>query len=288
MHTHIKKIFTLISEKLGVAPISRMIEMDRRLAIADYLQKHLFTNTKYTDSPRLNKYERTIYSQGGDDGIITEIFKRIGTTDSYFLEFGVGDGTQNNTVALLLQNWKGFWIEGNNTYFNKIQKNLRQYIDSKKLQVVESFITAENIEKIFTQNYVPKEFDFLSIDIDGNDYWIWNAITNYSPRVVVLEYNAAYGPEINFIPTYSPDYVWKRTNFYGSSLSALTKLATEKGYSLVACSFLGNNVYFVRNDCLGNKFDTQLHNPIFAYEDHKAFLLQNSKYPVTLENGKSE
>lgn len=278
-----KKIFAVFTEKIGVMSIIRMMEMNRRLAIADYLQRHLYTNSKYTHSSRLNRFERTVYSQGGDDGIIEEIFKRIGTTTKFFVEFGVGDGLQNNTVALLFSGWKGSWIDGSTEYCKKIRKNLDEYITKKSLTITESFITAENIEILFEQNNIPKEFDFLSIDVDGNDFWIWKSITKYKPRVVVLEYNAAYGPSISFIPQYDKDYVWGRTNFYGSSLTSLCNLAKDKGYTPVACSFLGNNVYFVRNDCVKDLFAQELAEPAFIYEDHKVFLLQNTKYPITIQ-----
>jgi hypothetical protein len=279
MRNLIKKIANLISEKLGIAEIKRMVAMDRRMSIANYLNSHLYSNPKYKDSNRLNKYEFSIRSQDGGDGIISEIFRRIGTTNKKFVEFGVGDGLQNNTVYLLMKGWSGVWFEGDSDRENntKIQKNLKMYIKSKQLNVFPAFITAENVENMFTINNVPKELDLLSIDIDGNDYWVWNAIKSFKPRVFVVEYNASYGSDLSVAPLYSSTYIWKRTNFYGSSISAFDALAKKKGYLLVACSFLGNNAFFVREDLVKDKFDLNLtKNDLF--EDHKAFLLQNRKY----------
>jgi hypothetical protein len=277
MKNFIKKITDIFSEKIGIAEIRRMVSMDRRLSIASYLNNFLYMNPKYTNSNRLNKYEFSIRSQDGGDGIIREIFNRIGVVNKQFVEFGVGDGLQNNTAALLLDEWKGVWFEGDPHNYRTVEKNLKNFIDKKQLNLIPAFVTAENIEKLFVENKVGKELDFLSIDIDGNDYWVWKSIKTFKPRVVVLEYNASYGPYISVVPEYNEKYFWKRTHFYGSSISAFNKLAKDKGYTLVACTFLGNNAYFVRNDLLGDKFDKNL-SAIDLYEDHKAFLLQDTKY----------
>lgn len=255
--------------------------MDRRLAISRYLQDYLYNNSKYTESDRLNRFEWSIYSQGGDDGIISEIFKRVGVKNRFFVEFGVGDGLQNNTITLLLSGWKGLWFEGDSGNFKKVLQNTEIFANKGNLNVTKSMINVDNVEELFLAHKVPKEPDFLSIDIDGNDYWIWKAIVSFKPRVIVLEYNAAYGPNLSLVQRYNQDYFWKRTHFYGASLSALYVLAEEKGYSLVACNFLGNNAYFVRNDIVNGRFSKES-TPEHLFEEHKVFLLQNQKYPVSL------
>jgi hypothetical protein len=279
----IKKITTLISEKLGIGEIGRMIAMERKLSISNYLNIHLFFNTKYSNSNRLNKYEYSIRSQDGSDGIINEIFNRIGSKNKKFVEFGVGDGLQNNTSALLLEGWSGLWFEGNKKNFSIIENNLHTYIDNNHLKVYQALINKENVEKLFSINGVEKNLDLLSIDIDGNDYWVWKSINTFKPRVLVIEYNPEYGSNISVIPEYNEDYFWKRTHFYGSSLKALNDLSKKKGYTLVACSFLGNNAFFVRDDLVNDKFDKQLTYKEL-YEEHKLFLLQESKYPKTFVN----
>ena len=258
-----------------------MLAMERRLSIARYLHDYLYSNPKYINSNRLNKYEFSVRSQDGGDGIIREIFNRIEAKNKNFVEFGVGDGLQNNTAYLLLNGWSGLWFEGDPKNFEKIQNNLKDFINKKQLNLVHAMIDRENVEKLFAENNVKKEIDILSIDIDGNDYWVWSSIENFKPRLVVIEYNPEYGSYISAVPKYDKNYFWKRTRFYGSSLSAFNKLAQKKGYSLVACSFLGNNAYFVRNDLMENKFDKNLSvNDLF--EEHKLFLLQEPKYPNTL------
>ncbi len=280
----IKKFFSIISEVLGIAEIRRMQAMDRRLSISRYMNDYLYHNKKYSESNRLNKFEFSVYSQGGDDGIIHEIFRRIGTTNKFFVEFGVGDGLQNNTAALLLDNWKGVWIEADPGNCKKIEKNLNLALSKKQLTLLNDFAKKDNINNLFSLNSVSREFDILSIDIDGNDYHIWQALNDFKPRVVVIEYNAFYGTYLSLAQKYDKNYFWGRTHFYGSSLSALNKLAKQKGYLLVACNFFGNNAFFVRDDLIKNTFDRNL-TVEDLFEEHKPFLLQESKYrKIFIEN----
>lgn len=220
--------------------------------IDNRLSRNLPVDPNYNDPLCLNLYERQVFSQSGEDGIIEEIFNRIGVTNQYFVEFGVGEGTENNTVYLLNKKWKGFWIEGNENNVKRIKENLHFFIDKRQLNVEHSFITAENIENLFEHNHVPFEFDLLSIDIDRNDYWVWKNINNYSPRLVVIEYNALFPPSVEWLISYSPEATWDRSTYANASLATMVKLANEKGYSLVCCNFTGVNAFFVRNDLISN------------------------------------
>jgi len=174
--------------------IGNMYSAHKNYSNYPYLYEYLYNNPKYSGSKRITQYGKSVFSQNGEDGIIKEIFNRIGTTNNYFVEFGVGDGLENNTAFLLLNNWKGLWIEGSKNFFSKIKKNLREPILKEQLKVKNSFITPENIETIFEEFDVPKSPDLMSIDIDSTDYWVWKAIKNYTPRVVVVEYNETYFP----------------------------------------------------------------------------------------------
>lgn len=190
----------------------------------------------------LNAFERNIpfverkeYAQNKEDGIIHAIFAMIKETNKYFVEFGVEDGMECNTRYLSKhRGWSGLLMDGSH--------------ENASINLQKEFITAENIEELFAKHNVPKEFDLLSIDIDGNDYWVWKAIENYSPRVVIMEYNACipYNPAVT-IP-YKADFVWDKTEYYGASLSALVELGNAKGYTLVATDSYGVNAFFVRND----------------------------------------
>jgi hypothetical protein len=181
--------------------------------------------------------ERKIHSQNGEDGVIEAIFDEIGVTNRYFVEFGVQHATECNTLNLLLKGWNGLMMEGDEIYHNPLATVRRE------------FITAENINDIFAKYKVPIEFDFLSIDIDGNDYWVWRAL-NYRPRVVAIEYNAAAGPELRRTIVYEPSFKWGGYDYYGASLRALAELGDSKGYELVYCESCGINAFFVARSTL--------------------------------------
>ena len=135
-----------------------------------------------------------------------------------------------------------------------IRRNYESMISANRLNVQSAFITAENIQSLLKAANVPAELDLLSIDIDGNDYWVWKAITDYRPRVVVIEYNATFRYDTEFIQSYDPKRLWNRTSYYGVSLKSLELLGRSKGYSLVGCNFIGSNAFFVRDDIRGEKF----------------------------------
>ena len=228
------------------------------LQIDNYLLENLHKNPKYDNPKKLNRYEFKVFSQAGEDGIISEIFNRIGTTNKFFVEFGVGNGLENNSAYLLVKGWQGYWIEGSERFCQSIRQSFEDLIANQQLTLKNTFITGENIEDLFRKGNVPTELDLLSIDIDGNDYWVWQAITNYRPRVVILEYNAIYPPESSWVMQYNPSHQWKYNSHMGSSLKALEKLGHQKGYKLVACSFSGVNAFFVREDLLADHFCSPL------------------------------
>ncbi len=218
---------------------------------------------KYQDPRRLGRHEYKAFSQGGEDGMIAEVFRRIGTTNRDFVEFGASDGYENNTVLLLRQGWGGLWIDGDPAAVNKAKAHFRPEIEGHKLTVMEAFITAENIEGLFRRGKVPEEFDLLSIDLDRNDYYVWEKITHYRPRVVVIEYNPLYPPTMSWVIPYDPGATWDGTSRTGASLKALEELGARKGYSLVGCGLSGVNAFFVRSDLLGDHFAAP-----YTSEDH--------------------
>ena len=201
----------------------------------------------------LNRFEHKIYSQHGEDGIISEIFNRIGTTSKTFFEFGAGSGSENNTITLLLQGWKGWWIDGGD-YIGTYKKLFSTSIEKGDLVVAKNMVTSESINTIAKDLSIPQEIDLLSIDIDGNDYYVWKALEVISPRVVVIEYNAAYPPDFHFLQEESEE-MWNGSNFYGASLYTINELAKKKGYTLVCCDLIGGNAFFVRNDLALSKFE---------------------------------
>jgi hypothetical protein len=267
---------------IGVYQIRDEIRKLSEVSIERFLSKNLHENPKYQDPKRLNRYEFQIYSQNGEDGIVKEIFRRIGTTNKTFVEFGVGDGLENNTAHLLLNDWKGFWLECSGKHAARMNDRLKSLIDRRLLVIKNTLVTAENIEPLFNELAVPKEFDFLSIDIDGNDYWVWKNILNYKPRVVAIEYNAFAGPYIDWTIKYDPAFAKKDDRYWGASLKLLERLGKEKGYTLVGCNFSGVNAFFVREDLVKSDFFEP-----FTSENHfeslKPYLARHVYHPKSYE-----
>jgi len=225
------------------------------------------------DNPKfLESYGQKYYSQNDEDGIIAEIFNRIGTTDKRFIEFGVQDGLESNSHLLLHKGWTGLWIEGSKKYFKRIQKNFETVINKNQLKAHNGFITCDNINSIFETHNFCGEIDLLSIDIDGNDYHIFEKITGggvISPRVVVIEYNAKFPPDCEWIIQYNPYYQWDGSDNHSASLRSLELLAYLKGYQLVGTNYCGVNAFFVRKDLTKDLFPLpataeNLYNP-FRY-----------------------
>jgi hypothetical protein len=272
------KLYKKIRDSLFLEVSYEKVKSLSDIEIDNYIQQHLYNNPKYQSPDKLNKYEFQSFSQFGEDGIIQEIFKRIGTTNKFFVEFGVEIGDETNSTYLLYQDWNGVWIDGSQDNINLINQKFSNVIKKGKLKAVPSFITAENIETLFANANVPTEFDFLSIDIDRNDYHIWNAITNYNPRVVAIEYNSIFKPGCEFVIPYEADKIWDKTSNYGASLESITKLGSQKGYILVACGFAGLNAFFVRKDLIGNNFSAP-----FTVENHyeppRYFLYTKNGHP---------
>lgn len=186
---------------------------------------------------RLEDREHKYRSQYGEDGVIAAIFAALGTTDCYCVEFGVEDAVECNTAHLLDLGWTGLLLDGAGVSRNPAAAVHRE------------FITADNIRELFAKYRVPQQFDLLSIDIDGNDYWVWRAIT-HQPRVVVIEYNASRLVGECSTIAYDPQFRWDGSDYFGASLRALVELGQTKGYVLVHCSKEGTNAFFVLQSAL--------------------------------------
>ncbi|MCP5541378.1 MAG: hypothetical protein H7A52_14645 [Akkermansiaceae bacterium] len=207
-------------------------------------------DTRYGDPKRLQRFAAQVCSQNGEDGMIREIFRRLGETDRVFVEVGVGDGTENNTAFLLAQGWTGHWIDGNPAFLDTVAA--RPELGGGALRTHCGFVTRENISGILDDLGVPGEFDFLSLDIDQNTWHVWRAMDRRRPRVVVVEYNASLPPDLDWVARYRADRVWDGSHNFGASLKAFERLGRELGYHLVGCDFVGANAFFVRDDLIGD------------------------------------
>ena len=210
------------------------------------------TKERMMDPLAIENYGYKVFSQNDEDGIIQEIFNRIGTTSKEFVEFGVDIGLECNSHYLLHRGWHGLWIEGNRGFCNQIENKFKPVIKDGRLKLVNAFITRENIEELIIKNRnshnEASSPDFLSIDVDGNDWYVWNAIDSIKPRLVCIEYNGKFPPDYSWKQAYNSKHIWDKTDWQGASLKALELLGREKGYVLVGTNLNGANAFFVRKD----------------------------------------
>lgn len=200
----------------------------------------------------LENFGYRVYSQNDEDGIIQEIFRRIGMQAREFIEFGVDSGLECNSHYLLHRGWHGLWIEGDPGLYRQIGHKFRPVIKDGRLKVIHAFATRENIEHLIAENRNAREADgepdFLSIDIDGNDWYVWEAIASIRPRVVCIEYNGKFPPDYSWKQAYDAKHIWDKTDWQGASLKAMELLGREKGYVLVGTNLTGVNAFFVREE----------------------------------------
>ena len=214
------------------------------------LRLQLLSQPRHQEQKRLIPHGFKVFSQYEEDGILAEIFKRIGNGDRTFVEIGTGNGTETNSTFLLMQGWSGAWIEASQADM----EYARRFSEYYPVKTVNSFVTRENVDGI-VRAQVPsgQELSLLSIDVDYNDYWLWEAVT-VQPRAVIIEYNATIPPTVAATVAYDPNAAWQGSAYFGASLAALEALGRKKGYALVGCTLEGLNAFFVRDDLVGEHF----------------------------------
>lgn len=188
----------------------------------------------------LRTYEKRLISQHGEDGVIGKIFELIGVTNKYFVEFGAGDGHFCSNTKYLREKhgWTGLLLEG-------------AYPSNPPTNQHKEFITAENICNLFSKYHVPKEFDLISIDIDRNDFYVWNSLSaHYKPRLVIIEFSKSFNFDEDKVIEYSADKMWNGGEYTGASMLALAHLGQKLGYSLIYQESEGTNLFFIRDDIL--------------------------------------
>lgn len=202
----------------------------------------------------LREAEFQVFSQWGEDGIIQYLISQLPGIPQAFVEFGVENYRESNTRYLLMKNrWKGLVLDSlpQNIEFIRRESLYWQY----PLTAKSTFVTRENINALLLESQVSGEIGLLSIDIDGNDYWIWKEISAISPWIVICEYNSVLGAKSAVSIPYDPKFQRTKAHhsnlYYGASLAAFAHLAEEKGYALVGGNSAGNNAFFVRQDRLG-------------------------------------
>jgi hypothetical protein len=204
----------------------------------------------------IQSWECSNYSQNGEDGILMHIFSRIGGDSFRFLEFGCGNGVECNSNNLTLGfGWGGLLLDWDELNILKAKRFLGAALGSSvgRVEIRRELVTPDNINALIKEAAAEAtELDLLSIDVDGNDYWIWNAVDRSRARVVVVEYNSTFGDERAVTATFDREFDRNAKHpsgyYHGASLEALRKLGTSRGYQLVGCDSVGVNAFFVRSD----------------------------------------
>jgi len=213
-------------------------------------------------------YGRQVYSQNDEDGIIEEIWRRVGGgRPGRFIEFGVGDGGENNTLHLLARGWRGVWFGGEAVRFRW---------EGSRVHFQQRWITLDNVVALVHEGMGTlgaDSLDLLSIDLDGNDWHLWRAVleAGVRPAVLIAEYNPLLAPPAEWAMPYDPEHQWREDDWYGASLAALHSLIHASGYRLVGCNLIGVNAFFVRQDLIADLFPDIPHDWASMYMEAAYF-----------------
>ena len=231
---------------------------------------------------RLEHWGRKVYSQTDEDGILGEILRRIGTgpDGGIVIEFGVEDGLQCNTHWLLRQGFRTVWLESSDRRAKRIRRLFGDYLTDGRLTLAHELVERETVDARLAALANGRSVSVLSIDVDGNDYWLWERIESIRPSVVVIEYNASVPPPAAVVQHYDPDGPKKvRDDAWGASLSALHKMGRRKGYALVGCGIAGVNAFFVREDLATDDRFQYARTPEALYHPFRRKLIEDAFVP---------
>jgi hypothetical protein len=249
MNKFLKKFRDKFLSRLQTAlegPLLGSVQLQQRMLEGRYRE---LARTKQL-LPKIEEAEFRVFSQNGEDGIIALIMAVIGNDSRKFLEIGVETGLECNSANLAKNcSWDGWMFEGD----ARMAKLAHEHYEShpctwtRDIRVIQAFVTRENINLLIKAHQIPENIDLLSIDIDGNDLWVWKEMNTIKPRLVIIEYNASFGPDLSVTIPYQSEFVIEGA-YHGASLRALVKVGRQKGYRFVGCNSTGVNAFFIRND----------------------------------------
>ena len=246
------KLLRRLRALLALPELSRQANDELRLMIGTLHANSIGAKKGYRS---LAETEFKVFSQFGGDGIIQYLTRHLEMRHRTFVEFGVEDYMESNTRFLLQNdNWSGFVMDGSGESMDRLRQ--APLFWKHDLTAVAAFVTRENIRQLIADHTRDwKGLDLLHIDLDGNDYWIWEAL-EVAASIVIVEYNSAFGAERALTIPYAADFRRADAHFshlyWGCSLKALHRLAQAKGYAFIGCNSAGNNAYFVRRDLLND------------------------------------
>ncbi len=246
MKKYLRKLLTGLSGELRSEDI---LNSDRALMLLGRIATETLSGLDRIGS--LADVEFGVYSQWGEDGIIEWLIRKLPISSPTYVEFGVEDYSESNTRFLLKnRNWRGLVVDASPEHIQSIRKE--EIYWRHDLTAIPSFVNRDNINDTISDGGVSGRIGLLSIDIDGNDYWIWEALDVVDPDIVVCEYNAVFGDVYPITIPYSENFnrtCAHHSNLYaGAGIKALNFLASRKGYRLVGSNGAGNNAFFLRED----------------------------------------
>lgn len=255
-----------IDDALSAARSLARTNIDKALAPLLRRQEHLAMavgrmearTVRASSYDELRDAEFSVFSQWGEDGIIQYLVSRVPIERPVFVEFGVEDYRESNT-RFLLQNdhWRGLILDLGTDHIRFVESSDLQWRHS--IDARSAFLNRDNINEVIGGAGITGDIGLLSVDVDGNDYWLLDAIDVVSPRILIVEYNSLFGPIAAVTVPYRSDFDRLTAHWsglcYGASLAALDHLAAGRGYRLVGCNRAGNNAFFVREDVAGESGD---------------------------------
>lgn len=263
--------------------VNELKHLTAQILIRDYKKKDYLSNIGDT--------EFKIYSQWGEDGIIQYLINKIPINNKVFIEFGVENYIESNTRFLLENdNWSGLVMDGSKKNIQQIKKDYLYW--KYDLQAKDIFITKDNINNIIKEyidsNGYNKEIGLLSIDIDGNDYFVWDAIDAIDPVIVICEYNWIFGNRMRLSVPYDENFIRSEKHhsnlYFGASINALYHLGQSKGYEYIGCNKAGNNAFFIKQEY--TKFvDNLVTNPSELFNEQKTKESRNKKGELNFVRG---
>lgn len=248
------KMIRKIKQFSSILP--RLFQVDRRLEEIKLNQGRILTGMQTPDgSIPLWKHEFKVFSQWGEDGIIQYLVNNLDINQRTFIEFGVEDFSESNCRFLMMKDqWHGFVIDGSSANIAQLRDSY--YYWQYRLNSKAAFITRENIAKLLDESGFKKDIGLLSVDIDGVDYHVLEALHDWRPAILIVEYNDAFGWQRPVSVPYDPAFVRRQKHFsnqyWGANLPAFYYLAGKRGYALVGTNSVGSNAFFVRRELLND------------------------------------
>lgn len=268
-----KSVLKKIVQKISRITLGRILN-NTNLLFDLLLNREIIERSRYHKNPLNKGSVFNGFSQNEEDCITLEIIKRLGLNNGYFVEFGVGDGTENNSIILLAAGWKGFWFGGEELAYD--------VSSSGKVDFQKVWITKDNIFDIYKSTN--KIADIVSLDLDGNDFYLARELlsNNVKPKLFIIEYNSKFPPSIDFKIDYDSRNKWAGDDYFGASIKTFNTLFSSNGYRLVCCNLTGCNAYFVRNE-FSNLFNDIPNKLEDIYVEPFYFLRRNKMHRTSIK-----